>query len=647
MSAVCPLRHLPFSQWRLKIYTDLFTLGTLSRSRNPRSNLRRHRPRTYGTDNSPGHSQSIDGEHSNISRSRLSQTKDGPRGPRKKWSPYSKKGREDLKSLANAFQNLGHKPIKFVELPDLPQSPIFKKALGRKEPAKRQPLPEERVLENDPWAAILAAPVRICNATRVRLPIPLLSNWGLVKLPESGDVYVLPDSLANLEKLEQMGDRQLDQSIKAQEMAKTQLQSSAKELKQSSNGQVEQNRDEVEMEGLPNVPQQESALKFQGQGSESDSRVVPIKSTALYPGSTAAIRLLPSTQVIQLLTDQFTKPEDHEDPSSPRVMKPYAGVIRILPQHWRERIGRAHHFENRRKEIENATGVKDFRDEPMMEATIGSTNLKWQPDIEDRLLDILRRRVLISVSKVLKVATSCPNKVKRRFVTASPKLLDVLKNGGAWKSVVGESAMNQVEKPAHDDSTSTGNVLEDDDAFSSHFFPDIPAEPRDESAARSSACQYVPPRVLLHLSPDHLNSSLINLPTPPILGSRSTLDKDESEDASQKSIPLLPPLLAVSPKAVQEAQYTPVFPLHAMLGGQRYKELLEAMRPCESLFQSDETEQLVAIRASASYSDVLFTEIWRLWRYVGGRKCMQEPEPEVARASPQEYDLKQWKRLRI
>ena len=499
---------------------------------------------------------------------------------------------------ASVLQNLEYPSTKLVRLPSLPQSPILKKRLGRKEPRKREALPEERPLDYDPWAAMLAVPVRLCNVTRVRLPIPLLTNWDLVKHPESGDIYVLPDALADLDQLEQMGRRQLEQSERDQEEARTRSQRLSDEQELTARPQTEESEDHADLEGL------HSGFSSESVASSAPERLpetafVPMARTHLYPGKAPATRILASKQAIEALTDQLTYTERSSDPSKPRTTKPAANVMRVLPQHWRERIGRAQHYESNRKEVEKATGIKDPMPESL-EATITPRNLKWQPDIGDRLLDILRRRVIISIRRIMEHATSSPRKVKQRSVTAVPQVLDVIKNGGDWASVVGELSKTELETPATDE-----------DAFPVDIFP----------AERAAPSPYIMPRMLLYFC-DPTSSSLSNLPTPPVPGRMSTVEKDESENASQKPIPLLPPLIPATAKAFQDGRHTPVFPVHALLDTERYMELLQALKPYDSLFSSESAEQVISVRAVADYSDVLFTEIWRLWRYVGGRKCL-------------------------
>lgn len=91
---------------------------------------------------------------------------------------------------------------------DLPESPVTRRLRVTKQP-KRAPTEEEiqRLLYN-PWAALLASPVRLCNATGVRLPASLLVPWELVRRPSDKDVYLMPRQLAVLDKLKQGRDGQ-------------------------------------------------------------------------------------------------------------------------------------------------------------------------------------------------------------------------------------------------------------------------------------------------------------------------------------------------------------------------------------------------------------------------------------------------------
>ncbi|PSR87098.1 hypothetical protein BD289DRAFT_243718 [Coniella lustricola] len=84
----------------------------------------------------------------------------------------------------------------------LPISPLlnpdWRKARGRHRgkppPNKEQYHRFQRQMENNPFAQMLASPVRSCHVTRTRLPQAFLQNFGLIKEPETERLWWIPAS---------------------------------------------------------------------------------------------------------------------------------------------------------------------------------------------------------------------------------------------------------------------------------------------------------------------------------------------------------------------------------------------------------------------------------------------------------------------
>ena len=89
---------------------------------------------------------------------------------------------------------------------DLPQSPVIRR-LQKEKKHKRIPTIEElSALSNNPWASILASPVRFCQGTGVRLPSDLLVPWSFVTKRSTDTTYLMPATLADLTKLKSRDD---------------------------------------------------------------------------------------------------------------------------------------------------------------------------------------------------------------------------------------------------------------------------------------------------------------------------------------------------------------------------------------------------------------------------------------------------------
>jgi hypothetical protein len=180
--------------------------------------------------------------------------KQGSSDETRQWSPYRQDVQDDLKALLRDlkvaaseaeqfeqefFENLpkgaevqkteaGESPILSEEYAstqpialrpdyrvprpshDLPESPVMRR-LQKEKKHKRMPTEEElSALSNNPWASILASPVRFCQGTGVRLPSDLLVPWSFVTKRSTDTTYLMPAALADLKKLKSLGDFKKD-----------------------------------------------------------------------------------------------------------------------------------------------------------------------------------------------------------------------------------------------------------------------------------------------------------------------------------------------------------------------------------------------------------------------------------------------------
>ncbi|KAJ5520457.1 hypothetical protein N7463_000910 [Penicillium fimorum] len=79
----------------------------------------------------------------------------------------------------------------------LPQSPLLTRPRsGTEKNRKRRPTSQEEAdLLKNPWALMLASPTRMCSVTGARLPSALLGTWGLVRQPNTDELYMMPVGL--------------------------------------------------------------------------------------------------------------------------------------------------------------------------------------------------------------------------------------------------------------------------------------------------------------------------------------------------------------------------------------------------------------------------------------------------------------------
>ncbi|KAI3400901.1 hypothetical protein diail_1592 [Diaporthe ilicicola] len=96
--------------------------------------------------------------------------------------------------------DLDNKTIK-TAAGDLPISPLVdstwrearQRAKTKARPDKASHNRFQRQLRQNPYAQLLATPVRMCGVTRTQLPKAMLQSFGLVRHPETNDVWWIPE----------------------------------------------------------------------------------------------------------------------------------------------------------------------------------------------------------------------------------------------------------------------------------------------------------------------------------------------------------------------------------------------------------------------------------------------------------------------
>ncbi|OAX79755.1 hypothetical protein ACJ72_05920 [Emergomyces africanus] len=107
------------------------------------------------------------------------------------------KGEESILELSTQPEDV-HSHSRLSQ--SLPKSPIVtrleRRANKLKPRANQQDMDR---LKYNPWAQLLASPVRMCTATGARIPEKLLGNWGLVQHPETQGLWLMPVDLVKEE----------------------------------------------------------------------------------------------------------------------------------------------------------------------------------------------------------------------------------------------------------------------------------------------------------------------------------------------------------------------------------------------------------------------------------------------------------------
>ncbi|PLB52687.1 hypothetical protein P170DRAFT_507439 [Aspergillus steynii IBT 23096] len=151
------LRHVPYASWRLTVYRQLFTPGSVPNRLPP--NPRR-------TISSTTQSQAPHEQQTTTQTEQSNNDQPEPPAPR----PSDQLPRSPLLTNPHVV-------------------PVTKRK-------KRLPTAEDlNALQHNPWAQALASPTRMCSVTGARTPRDLLTTWGLVQRPDSDGLWFLPVGL--------------------------------------------------------------------------------------------------------------------------------------------------------------------------------------------------------------------------------------------------------------------------------------------------------------------------------------------------------------------------------------------------------------------------------------------------------------------
>ena len=515
-----------------------------------------------------------------------------------RYSPHSEKARDDLKQMVEALQNMTKDPDRRVIRREsdavdynLPESPVVRRKRVQKLQRKPRPSEAQQALMSDPWAQILASPVRHCTGSGARLPIALLTNWGFMRHPDDkSKVYIMPNGLVDgIKDLETMGQGLLER--KAEQIGLSRAQDDGE-----------------------NVEQPRAVDKT----SENLLGLRQITSTTK-KGNAPGIRILPYYNLLRQLNIEFSKQADPTDPSI-RESRP-GQAAPLVPTPWKIRLDEVRHYEGHRRELAAQTGLADLRP-PDDEATIDIRRLNWRPDAPSKVLDVMRQRVTAALKRVLEMNSSGLS-TKRRDIVALPSAILNYRDH-----------LRGTDNTDTDDSDRIGSPTNDIEADLEEHNPQ---KTQNDAAPDEDTSQRTPteyrnirkPRTFLYFGP-HPSSTISDLlshsPTTPIPSTLSTTTTSVAE--------LMPPRISTFPPD-SHTPSSPIFPLRPLLGEALYTTLLQHVQAQAYLFQhpafshasapvvaEDLDEFVLCLKTSAHFADVLVREIWQLWRYVGGRRAL-------------------------
>ena len=527
--------------------------------------------------------------------------KQRPLKRRQQWSPYDTRGRDDLRALAVSLQ----KSLESSEIPgtvdngvdsplkpesSLPVSPLIQ-ALERKKPTKSSPKDVKKdELAKNPWATMLASPLRLCAATGVRLPKDLLVPWGLVRNPATSEVYFMPTELADLESLK---DKRRSSKPSASALLKRPPAANecpnflpdSSPLQGNANGESDGKRSKEPL----------STTDLQNKPTEADIPPDDSPSTSQASKSPLVVYMLPSLPLLHHLTHRFTYLQKD---MVTRRSKPNA-INSILPWRLKARIERANFYAVQREKISLSSDPKEAANAP---SPSSFQDVKWGLDIDEVMLRILRERLLAAL-EMLGNRNQKLWRQKRELVKATcvTRTSDTNTNDEIW------------------------TLLGDDE-----YAKDV-NEMGEGSDVRGA-------KICLLVESNDVNSPILQQGA--FVKHEQVNEEERTQASTRVSSHFAEPSAAMNdgwrvssdlqPSTIQldRSSNVPLFPLNYLFGTDyisRFRQLSAAIgvlapRKLPPGNASGHAYVLI-IPASAFGGNSVIEEVWRLWRFLGGSRA--------------------------
>ena len=427
-------------------------------------------------------------------------------------------------------QESGFKPLSET----LPRSPVQSMQARERQTKERAMAEAKKRLQDNPWAEWLASPIRMCQATGVRVPSKLMVGWNCVRNPKNEQVYLMPAELTNMSQLSK-GTKPSHPPSKASSIANVQ--------RTASHSPPPKPNVEITImtaaSGSP-PPADDTRSDKNAQRRSSLSPAVlgmaagsPQGEVSIPP---AKLHMRPSSMVLEELSNRMLA-TDGSMRTSPGT------VNRLLPTRWKDQARR---FE--KSDVAKAPRASFLTAREMLK-------IKWHPKINDVMLNLLRSRVLKTLESAA-VRNSLKTGVYRRIIPLPPAESDTPDEDGVtttaseiqqaiflWlgaeepscdntrsphspptsPSTCHHSTLGFVPRP-HTAST-TISPASSRDASKDIFAPiwtHHPSATPSQQITQTAQDQHLPPRISTHLPHDNPNPySLPAFDLPTLLGASS------------------------------------------------------------------------------------------------------------------------------
>lgn len=623
MALQCPYTHVSYATWRLKLIRTLYHNEIESFA--PRSPLESTRRKGFSSKSRPRQedvsSQSPDPTSRKPGSSIESTTKRAGQ-----LNPFSSDGigrMQDVLAEVKQLRKKAERPSSRAENSQIRQTVVYESPVKRKlekshlKSQKRQPTKQEKTtLIDNVWARMLVSPVRACFNSGTRLPAALLSDWSVVKDPTSDSTYLMPTQLADLDGLEEK---------MAADMYKETWKHEANAWRAAAKARRAASEDNQDVDPL----NQDSHIEYVKPSRETNTGLAPVHT-----------RIFMYINYLRHLTATLGKQQPPTSSTKQPVTFPAA---RLIPPRSRENLGIATHYE--RNKVQVALAMGQIEKPPPDSGNFNLQQLQWQPDVDDRMTRILQKRVVIALRETARVLNESRRKQQERRVLSLP-----IPRMGEF-SIINRNRYPEALRGWQ------GREEDSDAADDSPCLEELAEKPGgqvDEEIQPPPS--WLAGSILLHIGKGDIDTLLVPETT------RSRTSQQLPPLPSNSLIPAMVP--------VGGAYRIPVFSLHRFftrsddaqdIPHQAVSDLTEMAdiintcasfnlvwppvmptSPLYSPFTWSEPQIpenfLILIKPFPGPQKALIEEIWRLWRYIGGRRFGREPSLEGHRDPPLEFD---------
>lgn len=521
----------------------------------------------------------------------------------------------------------------------LPSSP-YQHVRFRRRPRKRQATGEAKQrLQDNPWAQWLASPVRRCQATATRLPRDLMVGWNFVRNPKDEQVYLMPEELTDMAHLvaknegvrsltKTQGERNVHEAVIGDSTAYTASEEPKPDALAVMAHSADSSNEEAGDDGIGSSTRPKT-------NSPQTNRKPPIAPSKLY--------MRPSSILLLELNRRIIAPKEgdskKDSASSGRYPQtnPHT-VSRLFPSRWKDQA----------RMFEKSANTKDPHPEFLTLEEM--RRVQWHPRVHEVMLKLLRVRVLKALESVA-VWNRHNASLHRRIIALPLADSDGFGDGTMTSTFSGIEQAVFLWLGSEKCPERTGRCSQSITQLSPSSPPIAP------STCHNSTLSFVPDMNFTKRDSstsvdlrDRSEQGFIPIwthnPTPAGTNQTGNTQNRQQTQYLPFSITLhLPDANSGGADRNKRTDYPtnhactraiPIFDLHALLGESSFSDLhgLPRVKPLigEAFgLNRNDASGWVMVRGGARTRGFknLVHELWRLWLFVGGRRCGEDEVDEV------------------